>query len=149
MDASAITAFAALMGATIGGLTSVLASWLTQRGKARAQLLTHDIMSRENLYKEFIREASKCYIHALQHEEADIPALAELYAHFSSMRVISSKRVLETANQIERKIVDGYLVPRKSFQELREMVNSGSFDLLRDFTAACRAELQSLRARQF
>jgi hypothetical protein len=36
MNASVITALAALMGAIIGGLTSVLASWLAQRTQARS-----------------------------------------------------------------------------------------------------------------
>ena len=80
MDASVITALAALVGAAIGGLTSVLASWQTQRTQARAQWLAHDIARRQDLYKEFIEDASKCYVHALQHEEADIPTLVGLYA---------------------------------------------------------------------
>lgn len=149
MDASVLTALAALMGATIGGLTSLLATSLTQRRQARAQLLTHDIMRREDLYKAFIEEASKCYIHALQHDKADIPGLVGLYSKFSSMRILSSSSVLDTADHIERKIVDTYLTPGKTFLELREMINSGSFDLLRDFSAACRDELESLRAQQF
>jgi hypothetical protein len=39
MDASVVTALAALAGATIGGLTSVIASWLAQQEQARAQRL--------------------------------------------------------------------------------------------------------------
>jgi hypothetical protein len=35
--------------------------------------------------------------------------------------------------------------PRKIVPELREMVNSGSVDLLRNFSEACRAEFESLR----
>jgi hypothetical protein len=149
MDASAITALAALMGATIGGLTSVLASWLTQRTQSRAQWLARDIMRRQDLYKEFIEEASKCYVHALQHDEADVPALVGLYAKLGRMRVLSSPKVLESAEQIERKIIDTYLEPDKTFLELREMINSASVDLLREFSVACRAEFESLRAKQF
>ena len=62
---------------------------------------------------------------------------------------MSSPLVLESAEQIERKIVDTYLAPDKSFLELRDMINSGSVNLLRDFTMACRAEIESLRAQQF
>jgi hypothetical protein len=68
------------------------------------------------------------------------------------LRVPSSPKVLECAEQIERKIVDTYLAPDKTFLELREMLNSGSVDLLRDFSAACRAEVESFpaqRARAF
>ena len=149
MDASVISAVAALVGATIGGLTSVLASWLSQRTQARAQWLAQDVVRRQDLYKEFIEEASKCYVDALQHDEADIPALVGLYAKLSRMRVLSSTKVLESAEEIGRKIVDTYLAPDKTFLELREMINSGSVDLLCEFSVVCRAELESLRAQQF
>src|SRR5262245_21227173 len=109
MEASTITALAALLGAAIGGLTSVLASWLTQRTQTRAQWIVQDVIRRQDLYKEFIEEASKCYVHALQHDEADIPALVRLYAKLGRMRVLSSSKVLESAGHIERKIIDTYL----------------------------------------
>jgi hypothetical protein len=148
MDGSVITALAALMGASIGGLTSVLASWLAQRTQAHAQWLAHEIARLEDLYKEFIDEASKCYVHALQHDEADIPGLVRLYATLGRMRILSSPKVLDCAGRIERKIVDTYLAPDKSFLELREMINSGSVDLLGEFSIACRAEFDSLRKKQ-
>jgi hypothetical protein len=65
------------------------------------------------------------------------------------MRILSSPKVLESARQIERNIINTYLAPDKTFLELREMIDSGSVDLLRDFSVACRAEFESLRAQQF
>src|SRR5215468_3947880 len=106
MDASVISAVAALVGATIGGLTSVLASWLSQRTQVRAQWLEQDVVRRQDLYKEFIEEASKCYVHALQHDEADIPSLVGVYAKLGRMRILSSPEVLQSAEQVERRIVD-------------------------------------------
>jgi hypothetical protein len=149
MEASFVTALAALVGAALGGFASVIASWLTQRAKLRAQWTAQDIVQRQDLYKEFIEAASRCYVHALQHDEADIPALVELYAKLSRMRVLSTSKVLENAEQIERKILDTYLAPNKTFLDLREMINSGSVDLLREFSETCRAEFESLRAEQF
>jgi hypothetical protein len=144
MDASVITALAALTGATVGGFTSVMASWLAQRTQARAQWLAHEIGRLEDLYKEFIEEASTCYVHALQHDEPDIAGLVRLYAKLGQMRILSSPKVLECARRIERTILDTYLAPDKSFLELREMINSGSVDLLAEFSAACRTEFDSL-----
>ena len=149
MDASVITALAALTGATVGGLISGHASWLTQRTQVRAQLASQKIIRRLELYNEFIEAASKCYVHALQHGQADIPALVDLYAKLGRMRILSSPKVLESARQIERNIINTYLAPDKTFLELREMIDSGSVDLLRDFSVACRAEFESLRAQQF
>ena len=145
MDASIITTLAALTGAAVGGLTSGLASWLIQRTQARAQWLAQEKLLRQELYKEFIEEASKCHIDALQHDKPDIPALVGLYAKVARMRVLSSQTVLERAEQIERTIIDMYLEPDKTFPELREMANSGSIELLRNFSEACRAEFESLR----
>jgi hypothetical protein len=147
MDASIITALAALAGAAIGGLTSVLASWLTQHAQARAQWIAQDKLRRQELYKEFIEAASKCYVDALQHDKADIPALVELYVRVGRMRILSSPNVVESADLVARRIVDTYLAPNKTFLELREMVNSGTIDLLRDFSETCRAEFESLRAQ--
>src|SRR6202047_5396926 len=147
MNASIITALAALAGAAIGGLTSVLASWLTQHAQARAQWIAQDKLRRQELYKEFIEAASKCYVDALQHDKADLPALVELYVRVGRMRILSSPKVVETAELVARRIIDTYLEPNKTFLELREMANSGSIDLLRDFGETCRAEFESLRTQ--
>jgi hypothetical protein len=147
MNPSVISALAALAAATIGGLTSVLASWLGQHAQARAHWLAQDKVRRQELYKEFIEAASKCNIHALQHDEPDIPGLVELYAKVGRMRILSSPQVVESAELVARRILDTYLVPNKTFFELRDMTNNGSIDLLREFTETCRAEFESLRAQ--
>lgn len=149
MDASVISALAALAGAAIGGLTSVLASWLTQHSQARAQWVAQDKFRRQELYKEFIEDASKAYADALQHDKADMPLLVGLYAKITRMRVLSSPNVVETAEQIADKIVNAYLLPDKSFVELQQMVNEGSIDILRRFGEACREEYEALSVRLF
>jgi len=145
MNASIISALSALAGAAIGGLTSVVMSWLTQVIQARTQQSAHDKSLREDLYKEFIDEASKAYIDALQNDNADASSLVGLYAKISRMRVLSSAMIVERADQIVRKIVDTYLAPNVSFPELRQLMIDGKLDALRDFSEACRAELQRLR----
>jgi hypothetical protein len=148
MNASLISALAGLTGAAVGGLTSALASWLIQKTQVRAQWLAQEKLLRQELYKEFIEEAAKCYIDALQHDKPDVPALVGLYAKVARMRVLSSQTVLKHAEQIQRKIMDTYLEPDKTFVELRQMANSGSIDLLGKFSEACRAEFESLGAQQ-
>jgi hypothetical protein len=151
MDTSVITALAALTGTAVGGLTSLFANLMSQRVQLRAQRLSHEKNRRQILYRDFIEEASKCYIDALRHhdKDADIPALVGLYAKLGRMRVISSEPVLLTAEQITRKILDTYLEPDKSFVELRDMAKNGNIDLLRDFGQACRLEFEELEGRRF
>jgi hypothetical protein len=149
MNASVISALAALVGAAIGGLTSVLATWLTQRTQVRAEWLAHERVRRHDLYKDFIDEATKCHVHALQHNEPDLAALGNLYAMINRMRVEASPEVADEAEVIGRKIVDTYLGPDKTFFQLREMLEDGSIDILDKFGDVCRAEFESLRAEQF
>jgi len=63
------------------------------------------------------------------------------------MRILTSPRVIESAEFVVRTIVNTYLEPNQTFLELREMANSGSIDLLRDFSETCRAEFESLGAQ--
>jgi len=149
VETSITSALAALAGSAIGGLTSVAANWLNQRSLIRAQWVQHEKTRRQILYRDFIDEASKCYIDALQHNEADVSSLVGLYAKLSRMRVSSSKPVVQHAEVIARKILDTYLEPDRSFVELRDMAINGSIDLLQEFSDACRDEFEELRAQQF
>ena len=149
MDASIITALAALTGAAVGGLTSGIANWLNHRSQVRVEWILHEKGRRQTLYKDFIEEASKCYIDALQHDKADIAGLVGLYAKLSAMRALSSSPVVHCAEDVARKILDTYLEPDKSFVELREMAIDGTIDLLRGFSDACRDEFEEMRPIQF
>ena len=149
MDASIISALAALTGAAVGGLTSGLANWLNHRSQVRAQWILHEKTRRQILYREFIEEAAKCYIDALQHDEADIPGLVGVYAKLSRMRTLSSKPVVHCAEDVARKILDTYLEPDKNFVELREMAIDGTIDLLQGFSDACHDEFEEMRPKQF
>jgi hypothetical protein len=149
VDASIITALAALTGAAVGGLTSGIANWLNHRSQLRAQWILHEKTRRQILYGEFIEEAAKCYIDALQHDEADISGLVGLYAKLSRMRTLSSETVVRHAEDVARKILDTYLEPDKSFVELRQMAIDGTIDLLQGFGAACHDEFEAMWAKQF
>jgi hypothetical protein len=114
MDAASISALAALRGALIGGLTSFAASWVTQHTQARAQQLAHKLTRREELYKEFIDEASKLYADSLIHETSDVTQLVKLYSMIGRMRILSSTKTLESADQVARAGDDASLERRQS-----------------------------------
>ena len=104
MDASVLTALAALMGAAVGGFTSFVASWFTQRAQVKAQRLAQNQLRRQDIYKELITDASKLYIHALQSDDADVFALMGLYAEVSRMRTLSSASVVDSADHLSGSI---------------------------------------------
>ena len=149
MDVSIISALAALTGAAVGGLTSGMAAWLNHRSQVRVEWALHEKSRRQTLYRDFIEDAAKCYIDALQHDKADIPGLVSLYAKLSAMRAVSSKKVVQQADDVVRKILDAYLEPDKSFVELREMAIDGTIDLLRGFSEVCRDEFERMRPIRF
>jgi hypothetical protein len=148
MDASLISGFAALAGAAIGGLTSATAGWITQRYNAHAQWVTSENVRRLDIYRDFIESASKCYIHALQHDEPDISGLVGLYTNISRMRVLSAAEIVEKAEQVAQRILDTYTEPDRSFDELRSMAKNHAIDLLYEFSSACRVEHEHYRRRQ-
>jgi len=145
MDSATISALAALGGALIGGLTSFATSWLTQQRQAKAQQLAHQLTKREELYRVFIEEASKLHAESLVRETPEVSQLVRLYSMMSLMRMISSTRIVQDADKVIRTIINTYTGPNRTFPELRDMVNSGGIDLLRDFSEACRDEIQRLQ----
>ena len=145
MDPAYASAFAALAGSVIGGLTSLTASWLTQRTQVRAQQIAHDVATREELYKDFIEEASAHYADALEHDQADTSKLVRLYALVSRMRVRSSPPVIEHADRVMQVIIDTYLGPNITLRDLSATLkNKQALDPLREFSEVCREELRTL-----
>jgi hypothetical protein len=59
--------------------TSGIATWLNHRSQVRVEWILHEKSRRQILYRDFIEEASKCYIDALQHDKVDIPGLVGVF----------------------------------------------------------------------
>ena len=139
-----VSAFAALAGSLIGGLTTFATAWATQRQQANVQWLLQEKTRRQELYQQFIEDASKLYVDALIHDQVPIPSLVGLYAAINKMRIVSNPGVAERADRVIRMIVDTYDLPNKTLPELHAMVESGALDQLREFSDACREELSGL-----
>ncbi len=146
MDAAYISACAALAGSAIGGLTSLGASWLSQHVQFKVQHRTSELHKREELYKNFIEEASKWQADAFEHDNPKISNLVNLYALVSRMRVVSSPNVVESADSVVRAIIETYLAPNKTFRDLEEALDNDSVNPLLAFSIACREELRCQNA---
>ena len=142
MDPGYASALAALAGSVIGGLTSLCTTWLTQNKQIAVQFRDHDKTRRQELYKEFVEEASVAYADALSHTVKDAAKLVGLYAKVSRMRIMSSEAVVEAADQVMLQIGEIYMGPNLTLDELLQRPRS-SVDLLRGFSEACRRELRS------
>ena len=130
-------------GSVVGGLTSTITTWLSQRAQARAGQLAQEMSRRDDLYKDFIVAASKGYGDALLSNEPQIPELVALSALVSRMRVLSFPRTVACAEKIVGATMDTYFAPNKTIHELHELMKSGTaMDPLKDFSEAAREELR-------
>jgi hypothetical protein len=144
MDTAYLSALAALAGTAVGGLTSFFGSWLGQSAQFKAQLFLQEKGRRQELYRDFVEEASRLWIDALTNDQPNLSKTIALYALVNRMRILSSPKVVEEADKVARLIVDYYPNPNKTFSELRDMMHEHSLDPLRDFSESCREELQGL-----
>src|ERR1700727_2893254 len=108
MDTAYISAISALAGSVIGGLTSALTTWLSQRSQARAGQIAHDLARREDLIRDFIVAASKTYGDAIVNNEPKMPELIDLYAMVSRMRVLGMSKTTASPALAMRHIVETY-----------------------------------------
>jgi hypothetical protein len=142
MDSTYLSTIAALAGSVIGGLTSLMASWLTQRTQLHTQLRVDDLGKRRELYKGFINEASKWYADAYEHDKPKVSNLVNLYALVATMRVVSPPNVVESADHVVRTIIETYSRPNRGFGDVREILDDESMNPLRGFSDVCREDLQ-------
>jgi hypothetical protein len=145
MDMFYIPALASFSGSASGTLASIVTGWVTQRRKDRVRNSLRATSLREELYKSFIEEASRLYADALVNDKSEVSKLVDLYALVARMKILSSDAVIEAAEKAGRLILDTYLSPNRTFVDLPDLINE--MDPLRDFSEACRRELQSAHGR--
>ncbi|MEJ0042523.1 MAG: hypothetical protein WDM81_10030 [Rhizomicrobium sp.] len=146
MDAGYISAFMALAGATIGGLTSFSSTYLTQATQLRERNREIERARRDKIFTDFIAEASRLYGDALGHEKDDIGALVHLYSLVARMRLLASNEVVSAAELVMDRIIETYLSPNRTLRDLRGVAQRGEINFLRDFAEVCRADLAAIRA---
>jgi len=145
MDPPYISAFAALAGAAIGGLTSFTTSWLTQRTQLRHAHREADRAELKTLYQDFITDASRLFVEAMSAKTDDIDdvsGLVGLHAMIGRMRLVSGQSVIDAAMRTEEAIIATYLGPDRTIRELMDYArNQGETNFMVEFSAACRRDL--------
>ncbi len=140
MDAAYVSALSALAGSAIGALASFGTTWLTQHHQDRAQRLVQENARRETLYGDFIDQASKLFADALVYTLDDPSKIAALYALFGKLRLFASDATVSSADAVLHRIINTYYSPNEDFHD-RQVMNE-HFDVLREFTRACRDDLK-------
>jgi len=140
--AAYMSAFAALVGTFVGGITSIATSWLGQQRQTKEQRRAREKDELQALYKQFIQDASKLYVDALEHNTTEIAKLVDIYATLNRMRVLSSPKVIAAAEHALRMIMDTYAKENATFSGIRQLIDHGFLDPLRAFSEACHEELK-------
>jgi hypothetical protein len=142
MDVAILSAMSALVGSSIGALSSFSTTWLVQTSQLRSQYRGNERTKRERLYADFISEAAKRMTDAMSHEAESPEVLVLLVASMGQMRLFSSSEVIAAAEQVVRVVVNSYIAPNRSLKELRDAVMDGEkLDPIAHFAEACRKEL--------
>ena len=140
MDSAIITAVAAICGSLVGALGSFFGSLVNQRYHDRRDLLASKIARLEALYSDFITEAARLLVDALEHNKPEPKNLVAAYALLSRIRLNSSPHVLEAADAVLRTIVETYPQPNLAPEDIHAGNISGE-EQLREFSEICRQEL--------
>jgi hypothetical protein len=148
MDSSLIAALSAILGTTVGGLTTFLTTFLNQRYAMRRDILAKDVANREQLYSEFLKEVDNLYFDSINRTLDDLSQQSSLIAMYSlvgRIRMISSEAVLKAAEKVAEDIVESYKRPPMTVQEFQQLW--GSSDPWHEFTNACRTEREGMLGR--
>jgi hypothetical protein len=130
--------WAALIGSAIGGLAGILPTLAGQHFLIRRELMLRDVVSREQLYEEFIKEASTRYVDSLQRSLTDPAIGVMLFSLIGRIRLVSSVEVLKRAEEVGELIIVSYDQPPVAITE--NFAIAKKVDLLLNFTRACREE---------
>jgi len=146
MNSGLITALAAISGSLVGALSSAIGTSIVQKRQDRRDLVAKMIVRREALYSDFIAESARLLVDASQQNVGDPQKLIPVYALLSRIRLSSSPRVLGTAEEVIKTILNAYEQPNLTPQQIQTRAVNGE-DPLRQFSDTCRAELDSLQQR--
>ena len=140
MDPAVITALAAVMGSIVGGLTSFATTYFTQRNQAHRDFLSRDVANREELYSQFIKEATNLYADSLDKPLTNPTTLIGMYSLVGRIRLVSSDKVLAAAEKVADSIIVSYSRPPIKFEDVYKVWREEHVDPFKEFTEACREE---------
>ena len=146
MEANLITALAGVLGSISGASAAIATTWIAQKGQTVRERAKSETRKREILYGDFITEVSQRLANAFDHSLDSPETLVKLGAVLGRIRLVSSDAVLTAAEECFERIVDLYAKPNRTIDQLVTTLHSAEFEVLKDFSAACRVELRRYSA---
>jgi hypothetical protein len=142
MSDAYVSALAALAGSGIGALASIGTTWLAQRHQDSSKRLAQKSARLEQVFGEFIDQASRLFADALTHRLDDLSKLVPLYATMGKLRLYASNETVVCADRVMSRILDAYYSPNIDF-ETQRIRTAENYDVLRAFITACQTELKA------
>src|SRR5260370_41087747 len=136
MNSGLIAGLAAVSGSIVGGLGSVVGTWITTRRQDLRDLLAKTIVRREALYSDFITEGARQLVDALEHNTSDPQKLIPAYALLSRIRLSSSSSVLAEAEEGIKTILNTYPQTNLTAEQIQFRALNRE-DPLRQFSDTC------------
>jgi hypothetical protein len=146
IDPALLSALSALVGALMGGTASLGGAIYTQRKQDRLQRIAREATKREQVYADFIMNASKLLLDAYVHDGITLNADDQhLVGLLNRMRLFAPPNVINEAEAVVRGLIEISLKPSVDFQKVAEKLsNNQQHDLLLPFSLACRADLDNV-----
>lgn len=138
----------ALLGALIGGCTSLVTAMYTQRDRDRRERIAGEVTKRETVYADFVMSASRILLNAFTHDENSWGSDEQhLIALISRMRLFAPACVVTGAEAVLRAIVEIALKPNLELRQLAKQALAKSLDPdpLLAFSEICRTDLDHVR----
>ena len=130
-----------------GASATIVTTLLTQRTQVLRANSEWQLRVRESLYGEFITEASRLSVDALANSLDRPDKLVVLYGILSRIRLVAGDDVLRNAETCCHRILEIYREPNMTSDEIRLAFEAKQLDPLKDFSAACRAELFAMSSK--
>ena len=119
IDPTLLSPVSALVGALIGGSTSLIAAIYTHRSQDRLQRIAAEVAKRETVYADFVFHASNLILRAYTHDEIALSGDEQrLIGLINRMRFFASPKVVATAEAVLRAIVEISLKPSVELRQL-------------------------------
>jgi hypothetical protein len=148
IDPTLLGPVSALMGALIGGGTSLVAAMYTQRSQDRLQRVASEVAKRETVYADFVMSASYLLLHAYTRDELVLGGDEQrLIGLVNRMRLFAPHNVVTGAELVLKTIVEIALKPSVELRQLAKEALSKNPDSepLLSFSSICRADLDRVR----
>jgi hypothetical protein len=128
----------------LGGISTIVASWTTQRAQSRSSRVAEERARRDEPYGKFLDETARLNSHAMKEDTVNHEHLVNIFALRGRILLQSPLPVSEAADAIMKRLVSLYMTPNRSDADFWQDIENSSNDLMVAFARACRVDLSSL-----